>query len=119
MNDIQIEKDATAFIKLPREERMKRKEALPQEVRERVVFMQERNRGISHRERGRIVFQKDSYIEHAVRFQRKLNDANQNGERAVNLTNRINRFKAEIKSFYGDEALAEMESALSALNNQE
>ena len=119
MNHIQIEKDANAFIKLSRKERVTKKSSLPPEVRERVMFKQERNRGISHRERGRIIFQKDSYIEHAVRFQRKLNDAHPDSVRATNLTERINRFKGEILSFYGQEALDEMESKLSALNTEQ
>ena len=92
MKHQQIQKDADTFIALPRSERVKNRSKLSEEVLERVRYKQDRNRGISHRERGKtIVFFKEKYIEHACRFQRKLFDLNPDSIRHKNLTKRIDR----------------------------
>lgn len=114
MSDTEIRAHVDEFVALPRSERRAKFNALPRDVKLRARKVIESRRGIAYRADGGIpVFTKDAYISQIVRQTQKLNELPQ---RIETLKSNVVELKKQLQENYGDEALAEVEAALEALN---
>ena len=114
MDDIQ--KQVDAFVALPRAERRAKYPSLPHAVKLRARKVIEARRGIARREDGGVmVLTKEAYLEHLLRLKAKRVEY---AKRTQSLDARVVDLKRQVHENYGDEALAEVETALeSAADN--
>lgn len=108
MEDVQ--KQVDAFMELPRAERRAQYPSLPKAVKLRVRKASEARRGIARREDGGVmVLTKEEYLNQALRLQEKMAEL---PKRIENAKLRLVELKRQTRENYGDEALAELETAL-------
>lgn len=112
MSDSEIRAQVDAFVALPRAERRVKYATLPREVQMRARKIIEARRGIAHRSQGGdIVLTKDEYIRQIVRRSEKMKDME---TRKGLMAESIVELKKRLQEDYGDDALAEAETALGA-----
>lgn len=105
-----VQKQVDAFMELPKAERRAKYNSLSSAVKLRVRKATEARRGIARREDGGIlVLKKEEYVDQALRLQEKVNDL---PKRLENAKLRLVELKRLTREHYGDEALAELETAL-------
>ena len=99
-----------AFVALPRAERRVKYATLPREVQMRARKVIEARRGIAYRAQGGdMVLTKDEYIRQILRRNDKMKEME---TRKGLLAESIVELKKQLQENYGDEALAEAETAL-------
>lgn len=111
MTDADIRQQVDAFVALPRAERREKFASLPKEVKVRARKVIEARRGIAYRaDGGMIVYTKDHYINNILRMQNKKDVVLP--KRITKLETKMVELKRQLQENYGDEALAEVETAL-------
>lgn len=111
MDDAEIRQQVDEFVALPRAERREKFASLPPEVRKRARKIIEARRGIAYRNEGVLVHTKDGYIAQLVAKGVKLADM---PRRTEALKSNMVELKRQLQENYGDEALAEAETAIEA-----
>jgi len=110
MSDTEIRAQVDAFVALPRAERRVKYATLPREVQMRARKVIEARRGIAYRAQGGdMVLTKDEYIRQILRRNDKMKEME---TRKGLLAESIVELKKQLQENYGDEALAEAETAL-------
>jgi len=115
MSDTELRAEVDAFLALPRAERRAKYESLDKPVKLRVRKALEARRGIAYRAEGGVpVFTKDEYIRQMSEAKkRQLLEA----ERSRKLQEHVVELKQQLLENWGEEALAEAETALEALES--
>lgn len=112
--DSEIRSQAEEFAALPRAERRAQYESLDKPVKRLARKIIESRRGISHRSEGGIpVFTKEEYTRQLLQRQTKLNELEPRKEA---LEASMVELRAQLAENWGEEALAEAESALAELS---
>lgn len=109
MTDAEIRAQVDAFVALPRKERRDKFASLPREVRSRARQIIEARRGIAYRNDGVPVLSREGCIAQILRQSAKLAEL---PKRMETLKSNVVELKKQLQEQYGDEALAEAESAL-------
>jgi hypothetical protein len=110
MSDTEIRAQVDAFIALPRAERRVKYATLPREVQIRARKVLEARRGIAYRAQGGdMVLTKEEYVRQILRRNDKMKEME---TRKGLLAESIVELKKRLQENYGDEALAEAETAL-------
>ena len=110
MSDTEIRAQVDAFVALPRAERRVKFSTLPREVQMKARKIIEARRGIAYRTQGGdMVLTKEEYIGQILRRNNKMKDMD---ARKASLAESIVELKKQLQENYGDEALAEAETAL-------
>lgn len=110
MSDTEIRAQVDAFVALPRAERRVKFATLPREVQMKARKIIEARRGIAYRTQGGdMVLTKEEYIRQILRRDEKMKEME---TRKGVLAESIVELKKQLQENYGDEALAEAETAL-------
>lgn len=110
MREAEIRAEVDAFVALPRAERRVKFATLPREVQVKARKVIEARRGIAHRSQGGdMVLTKEEYIRQILRRNGKMKEME---TRKGLLAESIVELKKQLQENYGDDALAEAETAL-------
>lgn len=110
MSDTEIRAQVDAFVALPRAERRVKYAELPREVQLRARKVLEARRGIAYRAQGGdVVLTKEEYVRQILRRSDKMKEVE---TRKGLLAESIVELKKQLQENYGDDALAEAETAL-------